>query len=220
MSVSKRLSSLLCESGEKKFNEIDAIMEYEQGDLSNEDTIKLFSHLVKTGKAWSLQGHYGRMAKSLMDAGYIDKKGAILKTECLKNEATVMEAKNTDVIDMFITDSFPKDKKPNWGTENLKINKEHNGWSLVNYSTVIVYRPNDSDNIYLNKKKYSVTTSKIQHQIRNAAIQNGIKLIELSEAEVYEVMNKDVPGAYDKAHPVAISSKGKEGDELPLFPQD
>lgn len=55
------------------------IMAYEQGDLSDEDTLRLFSHLIKTGLAWTLQGHYGRMAVALMDAGWLNSKGDILK---------------------------------------------------------------------------------------------------------------------------------------------
>lgn len=48
---------------------IDKIIAYESGELSQKETIKLFQYLVKTGKAWTLQGHYGRTAKALIDAG-------------------------------------------------------------------------------------------------------------------------------------------------------
>lgn len=49
------------------------IIEYESGQLSEEDTIKLFQHLVDTGEVWRLQGHYGRTANALINAGYIKK---------------------------------------------------------------------------------------------------------------------------------------------------
>ena len=62
-----------------KFNEIDYIIAYEQGELRGEQVLKLFSYLIKTGKAWSLQGSYGRMAGRLIDEGYISKQGKILK---------------------------------------------------------------------------------------------------------------------------------------------
>jgi len=62
-----------------KFNEIDYIIAYEQGELRGEQVLKLFSYLIKTGKAWSLQGAYGRMAGALIDRGYISKQGRILK---------------------------------------------------------------------------------------------------------------------------------------------
>jgi hypothetical protein len=54
------------------------IMAYESEELSNIKTLELFAKLIKTGMAWSLQGHYGRTAQSLIDNGYISKEGKIL----------------------------------------------------------------------------------------------------------------------------------------------
>jgi len=64
----------------KKFNEVDYIIAYEQGELKGQDVLRLFSHLIKTGKAWSLQGSYGRQAQNLIDRGYLSAQGKILKT--------------------------------------------------------------------------------------------------------------------------------------------
>jgi len=55
------------------------IMDYESGELSDNQTIDLFARLINSGMAWQLQGHYGRTAKALIEAGYIDKQGNVLK---------------------------------------------------------------------------------------------------------------------------------------------
>jgi hypothetical protein len=54
----------------KPFDQFGAIIAYEQGDLSDEATIELFQSLIDSGLAWSLQGHYGRTAQALIQAGY------------------------------------------------------------------------------------------------------------------------------------------------------
>ena len=58
---------------------VSDIMAYEGGEMSKEAMLKFFSTLVSTGKAWTLQGHYGRTAKALIDEGYLSPKGDILR---------------------------------------------------------------------------------------------------------------------------------------------
>jgi hypothetical protein len=58
-------------------NRINYIMGYECGDLNDKETLELFSHLIKNGMVWKLQGHYGRTANSLINNDYICKNGNI-----------------------------------------------------------------------------------------------------------------------------------------------
>jgi hypothetical protein len=58
---------------------VDQIMQFESGMLNDTEIIELFSDMVKTDVAWSLQGHYGRAANALIEGGWLDKEGNILK---------------------------------------------------------------------------------------------------------------------------------------------
>ena len=58
---------------------VSYIMDYESGQLSDKNTLKLFSELIRTGQVWSLQGCYGRTASALIEDGWLDSKGNILK---------------------------------------------------------------------------------------------------------------------------------------------
>ena len=54
-----------------------AIIKFETDEMtSTEEVIELFQHLVDTGMAWSLQGHYGRTASVLIETGRITAKEA------------------------------------------------------------------------------------------------------------------------------------------------
>jgi len=50
---------------------VGKIIDYEMGNMSQQEMIGLFQQLVDSGQAWTLQGHYGRTARALIDAGYI-----------------------------------------------------------------------------------------------------------------------------------------------------
>lgn len=59
---------------EPKYDVVKNIIEYEQGDLGHEETVELFQYLINNGMAWTLQGHYGRMAMQLIANGYCTAK--------------------------------------------------------------------------------------------------------------------------------------------------
>jgi len=47
----------------------DAMMAWEEGSLSEKDTVKLFQKLIDNGMAWRLQGCYGRQAMAFIESG-------------------------------------------------------------------------------------------------------------------------------------------------------
>lgn len=98
-------------------------------------------------------------------------------------EASVKTAAtNDEVIKMFLNDSFPKDKMPEWGTPNLKIKKIGDKWGLVNFSTVMLYR--DAGEVYSNITKYSSTSAAIQTKIKAIASDLGVTLKEVKEEDM------------------------------------
>ena len=45
-------------------------MAYEAGELGEKDIIEGFQMLINNGHAWTLQGHYGRVATALINEGF------------------------------------------------------------------------------------------------------------------------------------------------------
>jgi hypothetical protein len=58
-------------TNKKPFPVLDYIIQWEEGDISEENFLALFQHLVDTAYAWKLQGSYGRQAAALIEAGII-----------------------------------------------------------------------------------------------------------------------------------------------------
>lgn len=59
---------------EKKFDVVGFVIDYEGGDLDEQEIIEGFQELINNGMAWSLQGHYGRTATALIEEGYCTRK--------------------------------------------------------------------------------------------------------------------------------------------------
>jgi len=56
-----------------EMDRVDKIISYESGTMSDDDMVSFFQELIDDGSAWKLQGHYGRMAKALIDSGLCHK---------------------------------------------------------------------------------------------------------------------------------------------------
>ena len=50
---------------------VDQLIAYEEGQLTEDEEIAFFEHLVQTGTCWQLQGHYQRVGATLIEAGLI-----------------------------------------------------------------------------------------------------------------------------------------------------
>jgi hypothetical protein len=78
LGVPSTMHKLVKEGEVNQGNLVDYIVKYEEGEISDEDYLKMFSYLIKTGQAWSLQGSiYGRPAHDLIESGVISKTGKI-----------------------------------------------------------------------------------------------------------------------------------------------
>jgi hypothetical protein len=45
------------------------LIRYENDEMTNEEEVVFFQKLIDTGMAWTLQGHYGRIATALIKDG-------------------------------------------------------------------------------------------------------------------------------------------------------
>ncbi len=50
---------------------VDQLIAYEEGQITHDEEVEFFKHLVETGECWQLQGHYQRVAATLIEAGLI-----------------------------------------------------------------------------------------------------------------------------------------------------
>jgi hypothetical protein len=50
---------------------VDQLIAYEEGQMTEDEQIALFQHLIDTGTCWHLEGHYQRVGATLIEAGLI-----------------------------------------------------------------------------------------------------------------------------------------------------
>jgi len=48
---------------------IEKIIDFENGNMTEEETIDFFQNIIDSGLVWELQGFYGRMASNLIEEG-------------------------------------------------------------------------------------------------------------------------------------------------------
>jgi hypothetical protein len=53
---------------------LSGVLAWENGEMSAEEEVEFFQHLVDTGEAWELQGMYGRRAEYLIRRGLVKDK--------------------------------------------------------------------------------------------------------------------------------------------------
>lgn len=49
--------------------DVDKIIRYEGGEMTEDEIVEFFQDMIDSGVCWALQGHYGRTANALLDAG-------------------------------------------------------------------------------------------------------------------------------------------------------
>jgi|TARA_B100000282_G_C31452210_1_gene362929 hypothetical protein len=54
---------------------VEKIIQYENGDMSIDEIVSFFQELIDSGLCWTLQGHYGRMARNLIEDGLCNEPG-------------------------------------------------------------------------------------------------------------------------------------------------
>lgn len=104
-------------------------------------------------------------------------------TNKVSGKKELKEAKNLDVVETFVLDHTPNTRMK---TKNIVMNETDIGLILVNYSTGIALRASANTNegwkIYLNSRKYSVSTSSIQNMVRKTCESGMVEIEEVDEA--------------------------------------
>ena len=49
--------------------DVTKIIAFEQGEMNEAEVVQFLQELIDSGLVWQLQGHYGRTARRLIEAG-------------------------------------------------------------------------------------------------------------------------------------------------------
>lgn len=66
-----------------KGNLVGRLMDYEAGELDQDQILDLFADLVRSGTVWALQGSYQRTAHELINAGLLSPTGELTGGEVI-----------------------------------------------------------------------------------------------------------------------------------------
>ena len=58
--------------------ELETLLRYENGELTEQETLQLFSYLIKNDVLKALQGHYQRTARFYVEQEYLSHSGDTL----------------------------------------------------------------------------------------------------------------------------------------------
>lgn len=61
----------------KTFDSVGFIMDYEEGELGQDEVVAGFQHLIDSGLAYQLQGSYGRTATRLIEQGFCTARACV-----------------------------------------------------------------------------------------------------------------------------------------------
>ena len=83
----------------------ERVVAFEEGRLTEDETIALFQELINAGDAWKLPGRFGRVAWDLIQAGIcelprkIDSFGRPLPSRCETKPVFMNESSNSESTD-------------------------------------------------------------------------------------------------------------------------
>ena len=62
-------------------DQLEKMCAWEEGDLGQDETVKLFQDLIDSSLVWRLQGPYGHMAQALINNGLCHYRGEVQRVE-------------------------------------------------------------------------------------------------------------------------------------------